>query len=116
MSEQSSKPNPTAEPLSAEKRRYTFARKQQIMAMFSDNAKVYIQLSGTALGLTLTFAHPILRVPAKENIADGWMIAVWICFLTTIITGAFYQYKAVKLLELEIDWQSSDIWGWLQPG
>lgn len=111
-----SRPKPKVEERNDEERRDTFARKQQIMAMFSDNAKTYIQLSGAALGLTLTFAHQILRVPDKENIADGWMITVWICFLVAIVTGAFYQFKAVKLLELEIDWQSSDMWEWLQPG
>jgi uncharacterized membrane protein (DUF485 family) len=102
--------------LEAEERRATFSRKQQVMAMYCDNAKTYIQLSGAALGLTLTFAHEILNIPKDQNIADGWMISVWMLFLLAIIMGAFYQYKAVKLLEQEIDWQSSDIWSWVAPG
>lgn len=99
-----------------EESRATFDRKQKIMGMFSDNAKTYIQLSGAALALTLTFAHEILHVPKDQNIADIWMILMWACYLIAIITGAFYQYRAVKLLEAEIDWQSSDPWGELQPG
>ena len=86
------------------------------MSMFCDNAKTYIQLSGAALALTLTFAHEILHVPANKNIADGWMIAMWICFLVAIITGAFYQYLAVKLLEETLDWQAYEVWKWLEPG
>jgi hypothetical protein len=96
--------------------RATFDRQQKIMSMFCDNAKTYIQLSGAALALTLTFAHEILHIPAGQNIADGWMIAMWICFLVAIITGAFYQYLAVKLLEETIDWQSYEVWKWLEPG
>jgi hypothetical protein len=82
--------------------RATFDRKQKIMSMFSDNAKTYIQLSGAALALTLTFAHEILRIPKDQKVADVWMILMWSCFLLAIISGAFYQYRAVKLLETEI--------------
>ena len=96
--------------------RATFDRKQKIMSMFSDNAKTYIQLSGAALALTLTFAHEILRIPKDQKVADVWMILMWSCFLLTIISGAFYQYRAVKLLEAEIDWQSYDWWQKLEPG
>lgn len=84
--------------------------------MFSDNAKTYIQLSGAALALTLTFAHEILHIPKDQNIADVWMVAMWGCFLLAILAGAFYQYLAVKYLEASIDWGHSDAWSWLQPG
>lgn len=72
-------------------RRVTFERQQQIMKMFSDNTKTYIQLGGAALGLTLTFAHEILHVPQGVSIADEWMVARWVCFLVAIVAGAFYQ-------------------------
>ena len=99
-----------------EERQVTFDRVQKIMSMFSDNAKTYIQLSGAALALTMTFAHEILHIPAKDNIANGWMIAMWVCFLIAIIAGAFYQYLAVKLLEDAIDWKYFQAWDWLPPG
>ena len=101
---------------SAEDRSLAFDRQEKIMQMFSDNAKSYMQLSGLALTLTLTFAHEILHVPKDTNIADAWMIAMWICFLATILAGAFYQYLAVKFLERKLDKNSYNLWTWLQPG
>ena len=86
------------------------------MGMFSDNAKTYIQLSGAALALTLTFAHEILHIPKEANVADAWMIIMWACFLLAILAGAFYQYLAVKTVEASIDWNHSEAWAWLQPG
>jgi hypothetical protein len=44
------------------------------------------------------------------------MIAMWICFLTTILAGVFYQYLAVKFLERMLDKNSYNLWAWLQPG
>jgi hypothetical protein len=94
----------------------TFERQQTIMKMFSDNAKTYIQLSGAALALTLTFADKILHIPANDSIVNGWTITIWSCFLITIIAGAFYQYLAVKLLDAWLDWDYENCWDWLQPG
>ena len=102
-------------------RQASFERQQKIMAIFTENAKTYIQLSGAALALTLTFAHDILHIPKEQSIVNKWMILMWACFLVTIIAGAFYQYLAVKDLEI----QDAEIvglrgfipiWGWLAPG
>ena len=93
-----------------------FKDQQTIMKMFCDNAKTYIQLSGPALALTLTFAREILHVPANQSIADIWMILMWSCFLLTVISGAFYQYLAVKLLERQLPAYSFGGRGWLAPG
>jgi hypothetical protein len=106
----------SSESLSAEERRASFDRQQKVMSMFSDNAKTYIQLSSAALALTLTFAHDILNIPKSQPIVDGWMITMWVCFLLTIIAGAFYQYLAAKYMEASIDWSHSEAWGWLEPG
>jgi hypothetical protein len=86
------------------------------MKMFSDNAKTYIQLSGAALGLTLTFAHKIIHIPEDQPIVDLWMVTMWSCFLITIIAGAFYQYLAAKFMEASINWEYYGDWNWLQPG
>jgi hypothetical protein len=101
---------------SAEDRHATFDRQQKVMSMFSDNAKTYIQLSSAALALTLTFAHDILNIPKSQPIVDGWMITMWVCFLLTIIAGAFYQYLAAKYMEATINWSHSQAWGWLEAG
>ena len=97
-------------------RQATFDRQKNIMQMFSDNAKTYFQLSAAALGLTLTFAGKILHIPESTNIVNGWTIAIWSCFLLTIIAGAFYQYLAVKVLDAWLDWRYVSYWDWLPPG
>jgi hypothetical protein len=101
---------------SREDRGATFERQKAIMEMYSDNARTYIQLSGAALVLTLTFADRILRIPSTAKIATPWMIAVWACFLLTIIAGAFYQYLAVKTLDAWLEWDYVTWWNWLSPG
>ena len=60
--------NGSDESLSAEERHATFDRQQKVMAMFSDDAKTYIQLSSAALALTLTFAHDILNIPKGQPV------------------------------------------------
>ena len=95
---------------------FNFTNEQKIMQMFSDNAKTYIQLSGAALALTLTFAHEILHIPAEQSIVNFWMIVMWGCFLTAVISGAFYQYLAVKYLESGLPSYSFKGWDWLAPG
>src|SRR5271165_6176048 len=95
---------------SEDERLATFDRQKSVMQMFSDNAKTYIQLSGAALGLTLTFSDKILHLPSTANIATGWMITVWLCFLFAIIAGAFYQYLAAKFLEMFLDWEPDTTW------
>jgi hypothetical protein len=100
-----------------EDRLATFDRQQKVMKMFSDNAKTYIQLSGAALTLTLTFTHDILHIPKTANAVDGWMLVMWGCFLLAIVAGALYQYLAVKYLEGIIDWEHMDMWRWApDPG
>jgi hypothetical protein len=97
-------------------RRATFDREKTVLSMYSDNAKTYIQLSGAALGLTLTFTDKILHLPSTANIATGWMIAVWSLYLIAIGAGAFYQFLAAKLLDAYLDWGHDKTWDWLAPG
>ena len=86
------------------------------MKMFCENAETYIKLSGAALVLTLTFAHEILHIPKDASIVDGWMIAMWLCFLVATVSGAFYQYLAVKYLERQLKWEYAKIWHWFSAG
>jgi hypothetical protein len=102
--------------LTLDDRRATFDRQAKVMKMFSDNAKIYIQLSGAALGLTLTFAQKVLHLPDGKGIVNPWTIAMWLCFLLAIITGAFYQYLATKFVETFLDWATFQGWSWLPPG
>ena len=71
-----------------EDRKATFERRRDVMQMFSDNAKTYVQLSGAALALTLTFAKQILHIPDTQSIVSCWTISMWLCFLLAILLGA----------------------------
>jgi hypothetical protein len=86
------------------------------MEMFSDNAKIYIQLSAAALALTLTFAKSILHIPDTQSIVNRYTIAMWSCFLLAIMLGAFYQFLAAKQLDAFLDWDYDETWDWAQPG
>lgn len=108
--------SPSRELVTKEEQQATFDRQLAVMKMFSDNAKTYIQLSGAALGLTLTFAHKIIHIPEDQPIVDLWTVTMWSCFLITIIAGAFYQYLAAKFMETSIDWEYYGNWNWLQSG
>lgn len=99
-----------------DERRATFDRQAKVMKMFNDNAKTYIQLSGAALGLSLTFAQKVLHLPDPKDIVNPWTITMWLCFLLAIIAGAFYQYLATKFVETFLDWETFEGWSWLPPG
>jgi hypothetical protein len=78
-----------------------FERECKVMQMFIDNAKTYLQLSTGALILSITFMREVVGVPQNTALHPGRaLIAAWICFLVAVITGALYQYHAVKYVEL----------------
>jgi hypothetical protein len=97
-------------------RKATFDRRKAVMEMFSDNAKTYIQLSGAALALTLTFAKSILHIPDTQSIVNGYTITMWACFLLAILFGAFYQFLAVKQIDAFLDWDYDETWDKVPPG
>ncbi len=72
----------------------------KVMELFIDNAKTYVQLSVGALVLSVTFLHDILGVPKdhKVQVPPG-LLACWIFFLVAVVSGALYQYHAVKYIE-----------------
>lgn len=77
-----------------------FNEESKIMELFIDNAKTYVQLSAGALVLSITFLHEIVGIAKDAKIpTDGWLTASWISLLITILSGALYQYLAVKFLE-----------------
>lgn len=61
---------------------------------------MYVQLSAGALVLTITFLHDVVGIPKEQRVGIDWrLIASWVCFLIAVLSGAFYQYLAVKFLE-----------------
>jgi hypothetical protein len=94
--------------------RFIFSANHKMTTMFCANAKTYIQLSGIALVLTLTFAREILHM--QSNLVDVWLILMWSCFLLTVVSGALYQYLAAQSLERYFVWHTPHVWDWLPPG
>ena len=77
-----------------------FERECKVMELYTENAKTYVQLSVGALVLSITFLHEVLGIPKEQRVqTDWWLILSWVSLLVTVITGAFYQYLAVKFLE-----------------
>src|SRR6266542_2170849 len=77
-----------------------FERECEVMDRFIANAKSYIQLSGGALLLSITFLREIVGVPKDQKVNPGGvLIASWISFLLVILAGASYEYLAAKFLE-----------------
>ena len=66
--------------------------------MFSDNARTYMELSGTALALTLTFSRQILHPPECENVANIGMVANVVVLSGRHCRRRLYRYLAVKYL------------------
>ena len=93
---------------------FIFSANHKMTTIFCANAKTYIQLSGAALVLTLTFAHEILHV--QGNLVDVWLILMWSCFLLTVVAGVLYQYLAAQSLERYFVWHAAHLWDWLPPG
>jgi hypothetical protein len=105
---------PTRKKISEEQEAFDFGNEEKVMKLFTDNARTYIQLSSAALVLCSAFLHEVLGIPKESTPPpDGWMIATWIGFLLTIVSGAFYQYLAAKYLESHLGTSSYKGWDWL---
>ena len=79
-------------------------REYKVIGLFIENAKTYVQLSIGALILSVTFLHEVVGAPPNQRLQVPWLLIVsWSFFLMAILTGAFYQYHAVKYIELNSD-------------
>ncbi len=71
---------------------------RKVMAAYSDTAKTYSQLSLGALVLSITFLEKVARVEVSEAVNVLLLIA-WCGWLLSALSGAFYQYLAVRFVE-----------------
>lgn len=71
---------------------------RKIMAAYTDTAKTYTQLSLGALVLSVTFIEKVLGDSGRISL-HYLLVLAWIFWLSAALTGAFYQYLAVKFLE-----------------
>ncbi len=68
------------------------------MSAYSDTAKTYSQLGLGALVLSITFFEKVANTGGKVAVDTPLMIA-WSGWLVCALSGAFYQYLAVRFLE-----------------
>ena len=76
----------------------TLEEERKIMAAYSDTAKTYTQLSLGALVLSITFFEKVLGQSGRIPV-DLFLLLAWVCWLASVLAGAFYQYLAVRFLE-----------------
>jgi hypothetical protein len=71
---------------------------RKIMAAYSDTAKTYSQLSLGALVLSVTFIEKVAATKVSHALNAALLLA-WGGWLIAALSGAFYQYLAVRFLE-----------------
>ena len=71
---------------------------KDIMPLYIDTAKSYMNLGSGALALTITFREKIIGSSPGDKVGR-FMILSWIFFLLAIGSSALYQYFAVKFLD-----------------
>jgi hypothetical protein len=97
--------NPTILPPNGMEASKALDEERKIMAAYSDTAKTYSQLSLGALVLSVTFIEKVVNTDVSEA-TTPWLFAAWSCWLLSAVSGAFYQYLAVRFLEARgEDWK-----------
>jgi hypothetical protein len=71
---------------------------KDIITMYVDTAKTYMNLSSAALALTIAFREKIVGARPGSRVS-ALLVASWLSFLVTIAFSAVYQYLAVKFLD-----------------
>lgn len=71
---------------------------KDIMPLYIDTAKTYMNLSAGALALTITFREKVIGSNPGDDVGR-FMIASWVFFLLAIGSSSAYQYFAVKFLD-----------------
>jgi hypothetical protein len=71
---------------------------KDIMPLYLDTAKTYMNLSSGALALTMVFREKVIGAKPGTTVAVP-LVVCWSLFLVAIGASAFYQYLAVKFLD-----------------
>lgn len=81
-----------------EKYQLLMQEEHKLMDGYIDTAKTFTQLCLGALVLSITFIEKVLGMSGKLSI-DILLLIAWLFWLLGALSGAFYQYRAVKWLE-----------------
>ena len=81
----------------------SFNQTKEIIVLYIDSSKTFIQLSSGAIVLSVAFVEKVSgpRALKQRNFA---LIASWALFLVSIGFGVLYQYCAIKLLDSRSDY------------
>lgn len=71
---------------------------KEIMPLYLDTAKTFMNLSASAIGLTIIFREKIVGSQPGTRV-NTFMLTSWVFYLCAVGAGAFYQYLAVKFLD-----------------
>jgi len=72
-----------------------------VMPLYIDTAKTYAQLGIGALVLSIAFKERVLGELGRKSVSI-LLVVSWFLFLLTVGASAFYQYLAVKLIEINL--------------
>ena len=75
-----------------------FSENKEIITLYIDTAKTFLNLSSGALALTIILRKDISGTAAGTPVGN-MMLAAWIFYLLTIGFSALYQYFGVKFLD-----------------
>jgi hypothetical protein len=75
---------------------------KETMPLYIDNAKSYAGLAGAALGLTIIFREKVIGETGTIEKSFS-LFTCWACFVVTIFFSAFYQWMAVRWIEMRIN-------------
>jgi hypothetical protein len=75
-----------------------FTENKEIISLYIDTTKSFLNLSTGALSLTIVFREKIIGLATCGHVSK-WMVASWFCYLLAIGFGALYQYCGVKFLD-----------------
>ena len=82
-------------------------RTLEIMSLYIDGAKGFVQLSSAGLVLPSVLKSNVIGFFGKADESGHlemlFICVSWACFLVAIGTGILYQYVAVKFIEYEAD-------------
>ena len=71
-----------------------------IVSLYLESARTYLQLSIALLGLTVAFRERVFGKDYMPRIT-AWMLLCWATLLLSIGCNALYQYAAVHFLDAQ---------------
>jgi hypothetical protein len=85
---------------------------EKVIPLYIESARSYAQLAVGALVLTIAFRDKVLAQKGRMR-AGVLLVASWASLLVTIGASAWYQYVAIKLVELigrdPVKWSAMDV-------